>query len=209
MAACLCETAAARAVAATASSSSVWRESSASTKFGQKAHARCWQLTSKAASHVVGGSRLQVLTLETCHATAERRDWRAFSARAESSEKSEKAPFGYTRKDVIGICVGVLAAGFGTKYALEAFGMDSIQAGNVVQIIFVAVLMLAWTFTYVFRVGNKEMTYVQQLKDYEDAVMKKRLDEMPETELEAMLAEIEEEKLRIKARREKKNQSQS
>ena len=50
-------------------------------------------------------------------------------------------------------------------------GLDSAQAGNVVQITLVLGLMLAWTATYVFRVGNKEMTYVKQLKDYEDAVM--------------------------------------
>ena len=54
-------------------------------------------------------------------------------------------------------------------------GLDSAQAGNVVQITLVLGLMLAWTATYVFRVGNKEMTYVKQLKDYEDAVMQVRM----------------------------------
>lgn len=54
----------------------------------------------------------------------------------------------------------------------KSAGLDELQAGNVVQITFVLGLMLVWTATYVFRVGNKDMTYVKQLKDYEDAVMK-------------------------------------
>lgn len=128
--------------------------------------------------------------------------------RAEASPDSppgagseEKAPFGYTRKDVLLIGVGVTVAGFALKYGLEFGGLAPAQAGNVVQITFVLGLMLAWAATYVFRVGNKEMTYVKQLKDYEDAVMKKRLEELPEAELEAMLAEVEEEQARLRAKR--------
>ena len=40
------------------------------------------------------------------------------------------------------------------------------------------------------RVVNKDMTYATQLKDYEDAVMAKRLEELPEAELEKMMEEI-------------------
>jgi len=145
--------------------------------------------------------------VQTC-GKSRRRSGRALVARAEA-KSSEKPPFGYTRKDVILIGVGVLGLGVGTKSLLEYLGFDAIQAGNVVQIGFVAVLMLAWTASYVFRVGNKEMTYVKQLKDYEDAVMQKRLEEMPETELEAMLAEIEEEKRRIQAKRDAKARAQT
>lgn len=35
------------------------------------------------------------------------------------------------------------------------------------------------------------MTYAQQLKDYEEAVMMKRLEEMPEAEVEKLMSEIE------------------
>ena len=35
----------------------------------------------------------------------------------------------------------------------------------------------------------QDMTYVKQLKDYENAVMAKRLEEMPETEKERLAAE--------------------
>ena len=37
--------------------------------------------------------------------------------------------------------------------------------------------------SYVFRVANKDMTYAQQLKDYEDAVIQKRFEELSEEEV--------------------------
>ena len=41
---------------------------------------------------------------------------------------------------------------------------------------------------------EQEMTYVKQLEDYEEAVMQKRLDEMPQAERERILGEIEQQK---------------
>eukprot|EP00246_Nothoceros_aenigmaticus_P001884 TRINITY_DN12571_c0_g1_i1.p1 TRINITY_DN12571_c0_g1~~TRINITY_DN12571_c0_g1_i1.p1 ORF type:complete len:236 (+),score=27.60 TRINITY_DN12571_c0_g1_i1:90-710(+) len=117
------------------------------------------------------------------------------------SEAEEKIPFGYTRKDVILIGVGVTFVGVGIKYGLEALGVDSLRAGNAVQLIMVLGLTVGWISTYVFRVSTKEMTYAKQLMDYEDKVMKKRLEELPEAELEAMLAQVEEEKRRLQERR--------
>ena len=58
------------------------------------------------------------------------------------------------------------------------------------QLTFVGGLSLAWVASYVLRVMNKDMTYVKQLKDYEDAVMAKRLEELPEAELEKMMDDI-------------------
>lgn len=99
-------------------------------------------------------------------------------------------PFGYTRQDVILIGVGMTAAGFGLYYGLQANGVSAIWAGNIVQLTFVLGLSLAWVASYVLRVMNKDMTYVKQLKDYEDAVMAKRLEELPEAELEKMMDDI-------------------
>lgn len=48
--------------------------------------------------------------------------------------------------------------------SLQAVGVDPLVAGNVIQISFVLGLMILWVFSYVFRVANKEMTYVKQLK---------------------------------------------
>jgi hypothetical protein len=121
-----------------------------------------------------------------------------------SSGTKEKVPFGYTRKDVLLIGVGLTVFGVGLKFGLEAFGVDSLKAGNVVQIVMVAGLTIGWISSYIFRVSTKDMTYAKQLKDYENKVMEKRLEELPEAELETLLAQIEEEKIRIQEKRDKK-----
>jgi len=93
------------------------------------------------------------------------------------------------RIDVIGIGIGVFLIGGGLYVAFRMAGLDGLSAGVWSQVIFVAGL-LGWVATYLFRVVTSNMTYGQQLKDYEDAVLQKRLDEMtPEewTELEAKL----------------------
>lgn len=54
---------------------------------------------------------------------------------------------------------------------LQFAGVDPLQAGNVVQLVLVLGLTVGWISTYIFRVSNKEMTYAQQLRDYENKVM--------------------------------------
>ena len=44
--------------------------------------------------------------------------------------------------------------------------------------------------SYVFRVANKDMTYAQQLRDYENAVIQKRFEELSEEEVDALMGEI-------------------
>ncbi|KAG5014856.1 hypothetical protein AAZX31_08G053800 [Glycine max] len=114
----------------------------------------------------------------------------------EPSNETEKTPFGYTRKDVLLIGLGVTLLGIGLKSGLEFVGVDSLQAGNVVQLVLVLGLTVGWISTYIFRVSNKEMTYAQQLRDYESKVMEKRLESLTEAELQALLEEVEEEKSR-------------
>ncbi|KAM7278154.1 hypothetical protein ACFE04_005288 [Oxalis oulophora] len=115
------------------------------------------------------------------------------ASKDDSSEQS-KIPFGYTRKDVILIGVVVTLLGFGLKSGLEFAGVDPLQAGNVVQLVLVLGLIIGWISTYIFRVSNKEMTYAQQLRDYESKVMEKRLESLTEAELEVLLEQVEEEK---------------
>ncbi|XP_026424115.1 uncharacterized protein LOC113320415 [Papaver somniferum] len=105
-----------------------------------------------------------------------------------------KVEFGYSRKDVLLIGVGVTLLGVGLKSGLEFAGVDPLQAGNVVQLVLVLGLTLGWISTYIFRVSNKEMTYVQQLRDYEDKVMEKRIEGLTEAELVVLLEQVEEEK---------------
>lgn len=112
------------------------------------------------------------------------------------NQTKTKAPFGYSRKDVILIGLGVTFLGIALKSGLEFAGFDPLQAGNVVQLVLVLGLTVGWISTYIFRVSNKEMTYAQQLRDYESKVMEKRLESLTEAELQVLLQEVEEEKSR-------------
>ncbi|KZV41680.1 hypothetical protein F511_25503 [Dorcoceras hygrometricum] len=115
----------------------------------------------------------------------------------DESSSQNKTPFGYTRKDVLLIGLGVTIAGIGLKSGLEFVGVDPLQAGNVVQLVLVLGLTVGWISTYIFRVSNKEMTYAQQLRDYEVKVMEKRLESLTEAEIQALLEQVEEEKRRL------------
>lgn len=97
------------------------------------------------------------------------------------------------RIDALGLGLGVFVAAGLVYLALQLFGLDSINAGIWTQAALV-VLLIGWSLTYLFRVGNKNMTYNQQLKDYEEAVMQKRLAEMSPEELAQLQQEIEQEK---------------
>ncbi|CAN1180241.1 hypothetical protein LINPERHAP2_LOCUS34667 [Linum perenne] len=108
-----------------------------------------------------------------------------------------KTPFGYTRKDVILIGVGLILLGYGMKSGLELIGFDNFQAGNIVEVILVLGLTVGWIYSYIFRVSNKEMTYAQQLRDYEYKVMEKRFESLTEAEIAALMEQVEEEKRRI------------
>jgi Spy/CpxP family protein refolding chaperone len=48
--------------------------------------------------------------------------------------------------------------------------------------------------TYVYRALTKQMTYVQQLQDYEEAVLQKRYEAMTPEQLEQLQAELEQER---------------
>lgn len=102
--------------------------------------------------------------------------------------------FGYSRKDVILIGLGLIGLGYVMYYGLQAAGMDAGMAGNWVQLVIFLGICVGWVGSYLWRVATKQMTYVKQLEDYEEAVMRKRLEEMPETELENLYDQINREK---------------
>ncbi|MEM9117880.1 MAG: DUF3007 family protein [Cyanobacteria bacterium P01_F01_bin.56] len=94
------------------------------------------------------------------------------------------------RIDVIGIGLGVFLLGGGLYIGFRWAGFDGLSAGVWSQVFFLAGL-LGWVTSYLLRVVNSDMTYGQQLRNYENAVLQKRLDEMtPEqlADLEAKLA---------------------
>ncbi len=97
------------------------------------------------------------------------------------------------RIDVLRIGLGIFLVGGLLYVLLRGIGLDTLDAGLWSQVIFL-VGVLGWVSTYLFRVVGGRMTYHQQLEDYEDAVLQKRLDEMSPEELAALQAEIEQEK---------------
>ena len=96
------------------------------------------------------------------------------------------------RIDAIAIGIGVFAAGGIAYVILQAIGLESIDAGIWSQVLLVAALV-GWLLSYLFRALTQNMTYNQQIKDYEDAVLQKRLEEMTPEELAQLQAEVEQE----------------
>ena len=86
----------------------------------------------------------------------------------------------------MGIVVPFVAYG----YMTGPMGVDIVTAGNVILVLYVGAATVAWTASYVFRVANKDMTYAKQLKDYEQAVIQKRFDELSNDEVDALMGEI-------------------
>ena len=94
------------------------------------------------------------------------------------------------RIDALGIGLAVFIAAGLVYVALQLFGVDGINAGIWTQTALV-VGLIGWSLTYLFRVGTKNMTYNQQLKDYEEAVMLKRLEELSPEEVAQLQSDVE------------------
>lgn len=97
------------------------------------------------------------------------------------------------RIDIIGIGVGLLVVGGVLYLILQKTGLDSIHAGIWSQVLLVGGLII-WVLTYLLRVVTHKMTYNQQIEDYKQAVLQKRLEEMTPEEIAQLQAEIAQEK---------------
>jgi Protein of unknown function (DUF3007) len=97
------------------------------------------------------------------------------------------------RIDVFIIGIVVFAIGGAGYLGLQLAGLDDINAGIWSQLILVAIV-LGWSSTYIFRVATKNMTYDRQRKEYEDAVIQKRFDDLTPEQLAKLQAEIEQER---------------
>ncbi|MBE9029474.1 DUF3007 family protein [filamentous cyanobacterium LEGE 11480] len=93
------------------------------------------------------------------------------------------------RIDVIFAGLGVFVAGGILYWGFEIAGFDSANAGVWSQFLLV-IGVLGWVSTYLYRALTQKMTYVQQLKDYEDAVLEKRYAEMSPEAREKLQAEV-------------------
>ncbi|MGP0127752.1 MAG: DUF3007 family protein [cyanobacterium endosymbiont of Rhopalodia musculus] len=96
------------------------------------------------------------------------------------------------RIDVIAIGITVFAAGGVAYLFFQTVGFDEISAGIWSQALLI-VGLVGWTLTYLFRVMGKKMTYNQQVKDYEDAVLQKQLEAMSSEELGKLQQKIAQE----------------
>ncbi|WP_298617031.1 DUF3007 family protein [uncultured Thermosynechococcus sp.] len=94
------------------------------------------------------------------------------------------------RIDVLGIGIGIFLTGGLVYGLLRAVGIEPLQAGIWSQAIFV-LGVLGWVCTYLLRVFTGRMTYHQQLKDYEEAVIRDRLARLSPEELAALEAELQ------------------
>lgn len=83
-----------------------------------------------------------------------------------------------------------IAVPFAFKALLQTFGIPDLLAGQMTTGFVSVFALLAWVSTYVFRVGTKNMTYAQQLRDYENQVIQKRYEELTDEELAALQEEL-------------------
>merc|ERR1712113_750706 len=116
---------------------------------------------------------------------------------AESDSTSARVPFILdigTKGGIIFYSVVGIVLPFIVYNLLLDNGVDVVTAGNIVLVGYVGVGIVAWTGSYVFRVANKDMTYAQQLRDYENAVIQKRFEELSGEEVDALMGEIYPEK---------------
>ncbi|MEM9770534.1 MAG: DUF3007 family protein [Cyanobacteria bacterium P01_D01_bin.73] len=97
------------------------------------------------------------------------------------------------RLDALTIILSVFIAGGFGYVALQWMGLDAITAGIWTQALLVMGLV-GWLLSYGLRAKNHKMTYHQQLKDYEEAVIDKRISEMSSEELAQLQADLEAEK---------------
>ena len=93
------------------------------------------------------------------------------------------------RIDVIFIGLAVFLGGGLLYLILKLFGIDGLSAGIWTQFILVLGIVI-WTLSYLVRVLTRNMTYNQQLKDYEEAVLDKRLAQMTPEEIAQLQAEV-------------------
>lgn len=93
------------------------------------------------------------------------------------------------RIDAIAITTGFFAIGGIAFLALRAYGMEVNHAGVWSQLV-LAIGLVGWLSTYLFRVVTHRMTYDKQLEAYKTAVLKKRLEEMSPEEIAQLQDEV-------------------
>jgi len=94
-----------------------------------------------------------------------------------------------TRGGSIVATIVATVGAFALEKAFEAGGLEPLVAGQAVTAVY-SVVLIIWTGQYFFRVATKSTTYAEQLKEYEEQVMMKRLEELDDDEIDALCAEV-------------------
>ncbi|CAM9540456.1 unnamed protein product [Choristocarpus tenellus] len=97
-----------------------------------------------------------------------------------------------TRGGAVVVPVLSLVVPVGVYFALIAGGVEDTKAGAWVAVGFTMVGLIGWVGSYFFRVATKNMTYAEQLRNYEQAVIQKRFEELNSDEVDALLDEVNE-----------------
>ncbi|MEM1426484.1 MAG: DUF3007 family protein [Cyanobacteria bacterium P01_H01_bin.130] len=92
--------------------------------------------------------------------------------------------------DALVIVLAIFLSGGAAYVVLQWFGLEAVDAGIWTQALLV-VGLVGWLLSYVFRASTQNMTYHQQWKEYEDAVLAKRYEELSPEELAKLQAEVE------------------
>ncbi|MGD1903047.1 MAG: DUF3007 family protein [Geitlerinemataceae cyanobacterium] len=93
------------------------------------------------------------------------------------------------RLDVFSIGIGVFLAGGAIYFLLQVLGVESTNAGVWSQALLV-VGLVGWVLTYLVRFASSNLTYNQQLRDYENAIVEKRWEKMTPEEREKVSQEV-------------------
>jgi hypothetical protein len=92
------------------------------------------------------------------------------------------------RIDAILIAFAIFLAGGAIYLIFQFLGIDATTAGIWSQVLLVLGL-IGWVLTYLFRVFTNNMTYHQQVKEYEEAFFAKQLEKMSPEEIEKLMTD--------------------
>lgn len=98
------------------------------------------------------------------------------------------------RIDALAIGLGFFLMGGVVYVGLQAFGIEAQKAGIWTQAVLVGGLII-WLLSYITRVFTHDMTYHQQIKEYEDKMIELRWANMTPEERQKLQTEVEQERV--------------
>eukprot|EP00274_Cyanoptyche_gloeocystis_P006925 CAMPEP_0196655772 /NCGR_PEP_ID=MMETSP1086-20130531/8188_1 /TAXON_ID=77921 /ORGANISM="Cyanoptyche gloeocystis , Strain SAG4.97" /LENGTH=210 /DNA_ID=CAMNT_0041988265 /DNA_START=46 /DNA_END=678 /DNA_ORIENTATION=+ len=141
--------------------------------------------------HKYGGSRFHVYKSISAEYNDTNRSLQSVSD--DPSKEGRMNPeysFWDTRAGVFAVGGIVLVAGVAFYYGLQFAGVEEIQAGIWTEIAVAGGVIVLWTLSYLSRFFNKELGYFKQREEYEEAVIRKRYEELTDEQWTKMVEEM-------------------